>query len=497
MRTVLIGSDFMYDSDGNLKLLEINTALGWDLASKIEDDVNCIDLTEFDTFIKSNNFTHIHYVGELGYLNIKLTQYCSDNSITYEYHVVGQESITVPYIEDNNETLIIRSSYDTTALVDDTYCRDKVGFMNLTQNQSFGSKFAYKDDSGNLINTITEIKDNGIHPNFILKSRYPGYDIHTFPKLFKVSNQTELDTVINDNVTNEYFLMEFYINSEKSYDGHLKIIRSLNLLLPPNLEAIPIGEYTRLNPNILVDNVTYNSTTLQVDDFFRNSYVSVVYNEWEPKLLDTDLVELADGTFKTPIELQDGDLLKTIDIPNPNGTDISNYQANFNITYDTLVSGTTYSTNQMLSKKRINVFAFIETITFEDGSTWSDTEGSSYLINRNNDISFIRLMEVKSGDIMILLDASSDTINFVSKTIQSTTLTKEVFSGWEISVQNAHLFLTKNPNSTTNQSYVSIEHNANFCPAPACVPCSSPCASCPKTIKYCVGTGTCSTFKCL
>ena len=29
MRTVLIGSDFMYDADGNLKPIEINTATGW------------------------------------------------------------------------------------------------------------------------------------------------------------------------------------------------------------------------------------------------------------------------------------------------------------------------------------------------------------------------------------------------------------------------------------------------------------------------------------
>ena len=37
MRTVLIGSDFMYDKSGNLKPIEINTAVGWDGVEKLEE----------------------------------------------------------------------------------------------------------------------------------------------------------------------------------------------------------------------------------------------------------------------------------------------------------------------------------------------------------------------------------------------------------------------------------------------------------------------------
>ena len=48
MRTVLIGSDFMYDKDGNLKPIEINTAVGWDGAERVEEDIDCLDLTALD-----------------------------------------------------------------------------------------------------------------------------------------------------------------------------------------------------------------------------------------------------------------------------------------------------------------------------------------------------------------------------------------------------------------------------------------------------------------
>ncbi len=54
MRTVLIGSDFMYDNDGNLKPIEINTEVGWDSPlHKIEDDIDCLDLTSLYQFVET------------------------------------------------------------------------------------------------------------------------------------------------------------------------------------------------------------------------------------------------------------------------------------------------------------------------------------------------------------------------------------------------------------------------------------------------------------
>jgi len=81
MRTVLIGSDFMYDNDGNLKPIEINTALGWNGPEKVEEDVDCLDFTALDVFVKANNFTTIHYIGELAYFEPTLKKYCEDNNI--------------------------------------------------------------------------------------------------------------------------------------------------------------------------------------------------------------------------------------------------------------------------------------------------------------------------------------------------------------------------------------------------------------------------------
>jgi hypothetical protein len=491
MRTVLIGSDFMYDKDGNLKPIEINTAVGWDGPEKVEDDVDCLDLTSLYQFVTDNNFQTIHYIGDIGPLHKTLGLHYSGSSITYEFHGVGSTSITIPYIEDNETTLIIRSAYDTTALVDDTYCKDKIEFMNLIKDTSFGSQFAYIDEtSNNLVSNITTINDNGEHPNFILKSKLPGYDKTLYPKFFKVSNQTELDTIIANNVTTEYFLMEYLCNTNKLWEGHLTVIRSLNILVPPNLESIQIGQYTKLNQNMLLDNVTYDSTTFEVNSNFKESYSTSPITGFLPKLLDTDMVEMADGTFKTGLDLQVGDVIKTIEIPNPAGTSVDSYiSSQFGLTYETLLSNAIYTTNTVTHKQRVNTLTFINELTFEDASTWEDTMGSSYLIDRGGVVKFENLFNIVVGDVVMLLDTTDNNINFVRKTVVSNVQVKRVFSGWYISVETAMLFLTKTEGSTNNESFVSVEHNFLYCPNYVCINyCGATCPSCPKNQSCTYGT---------
>jgi hypothetical protein len=63
------------------------------------------------------------------------------------------------------------------------------------------------------------------------------------------------------------------------------------------------------------------------------------------------------------------------------------------------------------------------------------------------------------GDNILLIDTSdSITPKFVSKEISNIETFTEFFGGYEISVANSHLFLTKDSNQEST-SYVSIEHN--------------------------------------
>lgn len=482
MRTVLIGTDSVYDKDGNLRPIEINTNIGWATFNKIESNEEVFNLSELREFITQHNFTKVAYIGGNSIIENALSTLVKEfSNITYSNYTVGSGAVTVPYVEDDDDTLIIRSAYDATAIVDETYCADKVNFLELIKDQSFGSQFAYKDSDNTLINNITSIPDNGNNPNFTLKARSPNYDKTVYPKLFKVSSVEELNTVLSANLDGTNVLMEFYCNEDTVVDNHLAVYRTFNLLVPPSLSSISLGGYTTITNRNLDNLSTYNSETFELTANDRNKYITLDSSINLPKILDTDEIEMADGTFRHPSDLSIGDLIKTISIPNPDDVDIENETADYLIDYDTFVSEAYYTVNTITNLQKINHRVLVVTITFDDNTTWQDTGNSTYLTLSNNDISFKYLYNaaeeflLQPGDQVVLVDTSVPELTTVLKTVSTITPSNIQFDGWTITVVPNHVFLTR---SEANQSYATIEHN---------VGCSSGCTTC----AACNGTGGC------
>jgi hypothetical protein len=338
-----------------------------------------------------------------------------------------------------------------------------------------------------MVNTISEIIDNGYHPNFTLKHRNPHYDKNIYPKFYKASTQEELDVVLQ-NVTTDYFLMPFYYNESQLYENRIKVYRGFTLFYPPSLESILLGGYTTFCNGDTSEVPEYDTATFELLTL-RNNYTSVDNGFVKPKLEDDDLVQMADGSFKTPLELEAGDMVKTIIIPNPYDASNFNELVNYKISYDELVADTTYSSNKVLGKARRTAWTKTKKLIFTDSSEWEDTEGSRYLGYRNGEVRFLSLDEFVSedgrlqvGDEVILLDASvEETPTFVKKTLQSIEANTRFFGGWVISVEEEHLFLTKSPD--TDSSFVAIEHNVACYYSFGCW--SSPV--CPKIARYCCG----------
>ena len=199
---------------------------------------------------------------------------------------------------------------------------------------------------------------------------------------------------------------------------------------------------------------------------------------------------MGDGTFKTGLDLQIGDIIRTIDIPNASNVDSLNEAVNYKIDLDTFISGSTYSTNVVTAKSRLDTTTKITEILFSDGSTWEDTITSFYLVERDNEVRFIRLSDLVSGDIVLLIDTSDNTnVKVVPKLVESTTTLDKEFSGWIMEVERRHLFLTVTDDNTQNLSYAAIEHNG-----PACYPPNG-CGVCPTKHIICgYYTGTCDPF---
>lgn len=471
MRTLLIGSDFMYNKDGKLVPVEINTNVGMS-RNYVEDEGEVFDFTELTKFLLDGSFSRVTYIGALRMFHRKLRELCVGLSIGYAF-IDKDNGITIPDIEDSPDHLIIRSAYDSTAIVDEEYCKDKVNFLKLISGADFGSQFAYYSES-KLINNITDLPDNGPHPNLILKAIAPRYNHENYPKLFRATSQEELDRILAKHVDALRFMMVYHFNPDHLYEGHVQVFRSMNLLFPPDLKSIPIGRYTKLTERIVTGEPRYDEYSELIKDD-RVQYISRDGYIDQPKLMDGDLVEMADGTFKTAIDLSVGDEVKSVILPDSDDADLYGDIYAYSVPYDRFVTETVYTTNKITEKWRVDKLVDYVKITFSDGTDWEDTANSNYLVNRNDTTLFVSLYgngdnSIAIGDEMILLDTSDKTtVKSILKNVTDVKITKTIFSGWEMVVEDQHLFLTQtSPNDPDNISYATIEHNPTICYSPDC-----------------------------
>jgi hypothetical protein len=174
---------------------------------------------------------------------------------------------------------------------------------------------------------------------------------------------------------------------------------------------------------------------------------------------------MADGSLKTGLDLQVGDIIKTINIPNISASELSDDETiDYNIDYNTFISGATYNTNIVTNKLRVDSYVYMVSIQFSDDTNWSDTQNSRYLILSEGEVKFKRLENFVAGDVVLLIDTSnSELINIEQKTVTSVTIGAQKLSGWIINVEETHLFLTKTNASTENMlSFAAIEHNTCY-----------------------------------
>jgi hypothetical protein len=295
MKTLLLGTDFIYNKEGKLVPLQINTAIGHNKFDRIENDNYVFDLTLLKDLIVKYNFDTIFYIGGIIPFKNRFSNLCNELGKSLSFYKIEPPSLTVPLIKDDNSILVVRSAYDTSAIIDDSYCRYRPNFLELIKDYDFGSEFAYIDYHGDLKNFIKNIPDNGMLPNFIIKSSFPDYDRKLYPKLLYIKTQEELKNVLYS-LSPSYFLMPFYYNNDKLYNKRIQVIRSLNILNPFDLNSIPVGVYTKLTEKDIDESNREREMFLTSDDINKNDTEKEYLNE---KIISNDnIVYMNDIMFK-------------------------------------------------------------------------------------------------------------------------------------------------------------------------------------------------------
>jgi len=351
MRAVLVGNDYLKDNNGNFKHLESNTSVLPSFA-RAEDYFN---KSVFDQFLLDNNITSIVIIDALGptLLQDGLDKQHDGNSshqkishmlsnVYGETHNVSfitqNQDGSLPLIEDADDKLILRIAYDDNALVDESYCKDNFGFLKLISDSNPNSlpNVFFNDGNEISVDTIgTTITDNGNHPNFIIKERYPTTNYKNYPKVYRINGVEELNTLKNGLNSNE-LLQEYICNTNDLIDGKLKTYRHITILYGSDLSVLnPFDVFCHSNRLPITDAVDYDGTTNELSPWERPKYLQKTGSTAVSKLYtgsENDNVKKSDGSLVKLKDLKVGDNLSSVILSGlgPDDESHANFVSNIN-----------------------------------------------------------------------------------------------------------------------------------------------------------------------
>ena len=488
MKAVLIGSDYILDGNGNVKLIETNTN-----TSIYDSMVNELDYSELISLIEANSITELVYIYSdeqfvhdnnfsIGVdldLDKKLAEIASGSGLTYDKYQVSRTAITIPYIEDSPTKLIIRQAYDGTALIDETYCANKANLQELIKDEDYAIPTSINTTTIN-VNTLVEIPST--EPNIVVKAIHPMYDGKVYPQLHTISNLGELEAIKAD-LTDDYFVQQFVNAEENLVDGKYSIIRSLDLIYGSNLDTIHLGSYQCSSTVALSSwgNEYINNTSVLTNKA-RVRWISKRVNLPQENMyhIDGETVIVNDsGSYIGVNDISVGTKVKSLDFSNLEAntleyTNLDLWSSSFAETENSLVMGT----SEVVQFKSSSFDGLAIQIGTANGMIWDDVPSSTYYVQLSGSTTtkFKKSNYLEVGDEIITLDNDNNALSKVAITLVSASFVENKMI-YEIDVEDKDLFLSV-LDEIENTSI--IQHNPCWCNGYNCntYGCQNYCTQC-------------------
>ena len=413
MKSILVSGDFVYDKDGDIRLLEINTNSGINKAQ-----FPFFDFTELKSFLLDNGYTKLVlvYNNTLNWFSDYLSENFKEDptvsSITIDFVKVFDTFYGIPSdVIDNDTTFIIRCVYDSTAIVDSEYCANEINLYDLfINNNDTGSipnlKFK-RDDTSEFDNLVREKNPQSNVPDYFLKKSI--FSPYVNNKLVKLDDATTIDDLITNDasILDTYIVENYHFNSEKSlYNNKIQAIRAYQLWYGSNLDAINLAFIDNSSLTEIPSEVDFSATDNYVDKKWRYSYISNFLTSHDgPKqhgYREDSLIEMENGSVKPLKDVVVGDNVKSYIITSLPDAAVNTYNwfewRQTKSDYDALVKEITTASVQQIDKVQLNDFA--TEITLEGGIVYHSLFGSGILTwqSKTDTVQFLSATVISPGD---------------------------------------------------------------------------------------------------
>lgn len=512
MKSVLITTDYVKREDGTLTPVEINTNTGFNVhlplpntLENFETNFNdYFDYQSFDKFLKDNNLTKVIVIEQADRYSRIFKLFCKKYNYNFEEIIIGNNSL-VPEINEGDNELILRIAYDTYSILDDLYARDMYEFHNLIKNESFASPvyFSSSLDLDTVHNVETPLDQDW--PNYILKSRLPGYDLREYPKLYSITTESELTSIKMELSENE-FLQKYEIHSGslQEFDGRHRYFRSSDLVYGENLETLQLFAYQKIlevsidNENFIYDSI-YNPETNRLNPLHSSRFLPI------DKLLFSNHFHLdqhdylikQDGNLANIASLEKQNLIQTVTFSD----NITSGSLGYPLHQDdfqnfSLTTSSIEGVNKLVNSEEVHAFINIKVNHQEYGSfEWYDGINTPYYIQKQGTedfkFFFVNAGFCEPGDNILVYNRNLGKMVPFTVTEVKFDLKKNL-DMYLISLNNSKKFFVEIENEEyphNNSPFFVIQHNACDFTCTAGSPCTFPCDTCSKNDPGCPDCG--------
>lgn len=479
MKAVVIATDYVKNTNGEFKVLEMNTHT--DILFKDANDY--LNLDELEQFVSDNGITDIQIISPKHYQRKIMDVESTDttphttyfekaigdrfipNGVSVDVHYTALDSITIPFVEDNDTTLIIRISYDSTALIDSVYCTDNFEFLKLMHDtDSTSIPATYVNDSEFGFDTIgTTITDNGNYPNFIIKERFPTSNYQLYPKILKVSNIEELNS-IKSNLPSNTLLQEYVFNPSDILEGKLQTYRVVSLVYGSNLDVLDLTHpFVHTNACAFGETADFDSNgELQIWE--RPCYIQKHANKSETDVRfryqfdDESKIFMPDGSIANVEDIQTGSIVKTLNFVGMPLDELASGSHYWSSSFDELVNGLEVTTTTVADYSSTNRIVWLINLELSNGSKFVDVEFAKLLSKSatQTEYMFNRYQDLTVGDSIVLFNNQTNAIEEVS--IVNTEYSYETINIYDVGVEPIDVLLTSEE-GVENPIYAIYQHN--------------------------------------
>jgi hypothetical protein len=316
MKGTLFSADFVKDSNGNLRLLELNTDTGF-----LNQELTNFDLSGFLSVLSSNNITSLDIIYKpilhIDFVNMLVDEVNNNfTSISINLHDENMNSIYPSSVPDAEDKFILRLAYDETAIFDSVYCKNRLNVYNLFTDDSITDSCVgyYHSSPIGTYDTLTREVNTSNIPDATIKDIYETFNPIDF---FKID--TEIGTVeenwnnfIQDNSNEDTLIEQYHFHSSTvDENNHITSVRFFAIVYGPSLDIIPIHSYKISSIFELPSSVDLEENSNKIKDHHFYEFATNFFKNDSAGILSSHEVMMEDRTWKEISEIQVGESIQS------------------------------------------------------------------------------------------------------------------------------------------------------------------------------------------